>query len=345
LDYILFKYNKDTEMIVGNNANILCKLAQRGASIAELFVPDKFGKLRNIVLSLSSSNRYGQDDSFAGSTLGPCAGRIRDGRLVIDGKHYQLEQNEQPNHLHGGTHCVSRSIWKVLRSFDAPEGQALTLETCLPDGLDGYPGNRHLQVTYILTENSLVVRYKAKTDLPTWLSLSNHSYWNLSGNFSMPATGQLLQIRANRVLYNDSSHLPESVQEVSGTPFDFRLPCSVDSRIASNPQHPQLRNSMGYNNAYLLESGNGPSAILSDPASGRCMRLYTDQPALVFYSGGYLGRTTLSNGGGTASPSCSLALEAQDWPDAPNFSGAPFTILRPGEIWRREIRFEFGITE
>jgi aldose 1-epimerase len=261
--------------------------------------------------------------------------------LCILNHEYQLDINDGLNHLHGGRYGGSNQLWSVDSCNDTAIGQEITLSLELPDGLCGYPGNRHFTTSFLLINNLLKISYKVTTDQPTWASMSNHSYWNLSGDFTRSALNHTLQIRSDRVIYNDKEHLPMEICGVDNTPFDFRMPVKISDNIILQPYHKQLKNALGYNNAYLLGRENLPCAVLSDPDSGRLLRIYTDQPALVFYSGGYLDSQTQLKNGLSAVPSCALALEAQDLPDAPNFSGEAFHILTPGETWHHEIIYEF----
>ena len=258
--------------------------------------------------------------------------------MTLEGKTYRLARNDGENTLHGGPHGVS------AQRFCAEEKQeaAASFSVCLPDGMDGWPGNRAVSVRFSVGPGAaLTLAYEARSDRLTWLDLSQHLYWNLNGDFSVPGTAQYLQIPAETVLYNDAAHLPRRAAAVGDTPFDFRLPREIAAQMRAFPADAQLANAHGYNNAYLLPAGAQPAARLWNRARTLRMELFTDQPALVLYSGGYLGPDTKLLGGETAYPGCAIALEAQNWPDAPHFPGAPFRPLRPGESYRRFVSYRF----
>lgn len=338
----MFIKNKDTNVYCAKSKYLICEIIQKGATIYRLFAPDRHGNLKNVVLSLSNPEDYSHNTIYAGTTLAPCAGRVRHGTLIIDDIHIQLDLNENIHHLHGGTTNASIKDWIVDSVYDTDEGQAIRLFLVLPHGLCGYPGYRQLFVTYLLSDYYLSIHFEAETDRPTWLSMTNHTYWNLSGDFSKSALNHELAISADQVIFNDSSHIPMSVQNVINTPFDFRTSTKISNYFSPLSKHPQLTNAKGYNNAFILKTNMNSKAILYDETSGRKMLLETDSPTLVFYSGGYLNHNTLLDGNIPASDSCALALEAQDFPDSPNFNKANFSILRPGETYSQKIKFVFS---
>ena len=304
---------------------IRIKTVPNGASLFRVEVPDKNGLFSNIALPLPSPEACVHSGTHAGATLGPIAGRVEGGQLQIPGKSLQLAQNEGRNHLHGGPGGLSRQVWQTVCA--QPDRVIYRLD--LPDGLDGYPGSRTFRVGYALTGPAqLTIHYRVETDAPTPVSLSNHTYWNLSGDFAHPCTGHRLQIAARQACWNDREHLPRGVLDVAGTPLDFARP----QEPAPHAEHPQLRNALGYNNAYLLEGS--PAVRLEHPASGRVLTMETDLPALVFYSGGYLEGEPLE--GSCAAESAAFALEPQERP------GLPALVL-PGQPWERWIRLTFSV--
>jgi aldose 1-epimerase len=187
--------------------------------------------------------------------------------------------------------------------------------------------------------------YTAVTDKETWINPTNHTYWNLSGDFTAPGDFQVLQINADSVYYNDKFHLPVSRESVKDTPFNFSLPRSVADAVQSNPSHPQLLNALGYNNAYSLNQGGGPAAVLHDPFSGRRVTVTTDYPSLVFYSGGYLGNAGCTADGQKIAAGSAYALEAQYLPDAPRLQGDRTPFLKPGETFQKRIAFRFDLVK
>ncbi len=325
-------------IILENSRGMQISIDPVGAALKEVSVCDRSGKFLNIALCSIRPEGPRADGSYAGATLAPCAGRIAGGRLTIDGKEYALTQNDGGNHLHGGSGNLSFVQWEFKPPVRASRETSLTLYAAVKDGQDGYPGNRTFFVTYTLDDdNSLTIRYRTVTDKPTYVSLSNHAYWNLSGDFTASAMDHLLQIDADQVYFNGREHLPVETHGVKGTPFDFQTSCSISQQTSKTPDHPQFSIARGYNNAYIL-SGKNPAATLYEPASGRRLQLYTDYPSLVFYSGGFLDGSTVMKHGVPAASSCALALEAQELPNAFTLPGL---VLHPGQVRERFIRYAF----
>lgn len=322
---------------------IRCTLCDLGASIAGVAVRDRRGALIEVALPCDSfySERPGRYS--AGRTIGPCCGRVKDGEAFIDGRRCALTQNEGRNHLHGGVNGCAGQRWTVQAYDSASVRFALTL----PDGLDGYPGNRVLSAEYRVDENALYVVYSATTDAATWLDMTNHVYWDLGGRFDGSAMDQSLELASSKVVFNDASHLPTAIVDVDSA-FDFASPCTLSEKLREHSAHPQLINARGFNNAYVLDPDSvrsrGFAARLYSPASGIRMTMTTDQPAIILYSGGYLNdHTRLRLAPGAASPGCAVALEAQGLPDPFHLPGAAAGILNRGEQYRREICWRFDV--
>ena len=276
---------------------------------------------------------------MAGRIIGPCCGRVRSGVAQVEGETLSLSKNEGDNHLHGGPHGAAEQRWTT--EDRGPDHVTFTLR--LPHGLDGYPGERQLTATYRVTEGALTLSLTGETDRPTWLGMTSHLYWDLTGRFDGSAMGQRLEIAARQVVMNDDHHLPVAVVPISG-PFDFTAPVVPGDLMAKYPDDRQLAIARGYNNAFIFDDGlrreRGFSARLTDPGSNLSMTLDTDQASVVFYSGGFLGpdiHTVL----GPASPGCALALEAQPVPDPFHLPGTAPEFTRPGQPWRREITWRF----
>lgn len=319
-----------------------------GAALVGWYLPDFSGNLENIVLSFADPADYLKNSVFAGAVLGPNAGRLSNSILDIHKTRYHLAANDNSNNLHGGFHNLSFQNWTIAKRIQEQDYASVLLETTLPDALDGFPGNRSFQAQYTLYENgSLELELSAATDAATYINLSSHTYFQLSGDFSQSALEQSLFISAEKYIVNNSQHLPENILPVENSPFDFRTPTCIQELIRRFPDNPQLANALGYNNGFLLntEETDTPAALLSDSSSGRTIRLHTDAPCLVLYSGGYL-----ENGPAILnchekkidlSPSCAIALEAQDFPDAPSNPLFPCKFLLPGQAWKRKIFWEF----
>ena len=320
---------------------IRCTLCDAGAGIASVRVMDSHGEFIETALPCESYVTGAPSPSSAGRTVGPCCGRVKAGEADIDGRRFQLTRNEGENHLHGGAKGCANLRWTV----EAHAADRVRFALSLPDGLDGYPGNRALTAEYAATENTLSVVYSATSDAVTWLDMTNHVYWDLGGRFDGSAMDQTLEIAAKRVVHNDEAHLPRAIMAADDA-MDFSAPCTVSQKLLAHGDHPQLRIARGFNNAYALDARLqrtlGFSARLTSPRTGIRMTMTTDQPAIVLYSGGFLNaRTALREPFAAASPGCAIALEAQGLPDPFHLPGASATPLRPGETFRREIRWRF----
>ena len=228
--------------------------------------------------------------------------------------------------------------WKTGPVIRSEEESSLALFAVAEHERDGYPGNREFTVTYTLdNENRITIRYQIKTDRTTCVSVSNHTYWNLSGDFGRSALFQELEIDADSVYFNDDEHIALSSRSVKDSPFDFRSPSRIESKIAKAPEHPQLLIGRGYNHAYVLN--NNPSPIkLRDPLSGRRLSIHTDYPSCIFYSGGFIGSGIELPDHQHTSPSCAVAIEAQELP-AGFFDHT--LELHPGQTRERFICYAF----
>lgn len=326
---------------------ITVEICTLGAAITRLLLPDRRGLLHNVVLTLADKAGYGNNPFYAGAALGPNAGRISNARLSIEGIAYQLTANDGPHNLHGGPGCLSFHNWTLKNLWQDSTESGILLEAILPDKQDGFPGNRSVQASYALTSTGVFhIRYTATTDRTTYLNLSNHSYFNLSGDFTKDVLSEQLQINAEYYVANDRGHLPEAILPTHKTPFDYRHPHTLREQMLAYPADEQLQNANGYNNAFCLNHSPGNAdAVLYDPKSGRKLELFTDAPCLVLYSGGFLSGApqieTLNRRAAPPLSSCALALEAQDFPNAPNSPLFPCTFLSPDKTAERNITFRF----
>ncbi len=308
-----------------NAAGARVRMSAMGAALRMAEAPDRTGAFANVALPAAGP----LDPSYAGAVLAPWAGRIPGGRMEIDGRVCRLARNEGKNQLHGGPNSLARRAWRFLGYAEGPGWREARFEAEAIDGLDGFPGNRRFETAYRLwDENRLDVRFCAETDRPTRVNLSSHAYWNLSGDFSQSVDGHLLEVQADAVYVNDKQHLAAGLEATDRPPFDFRSPRPLGGM--GEPPNPQLAFANGYNHAFVLRRrGSGePAAVLTDPRSGRRLRLYTDQPCLVVYGGGYL-----------SPPRRAVALEAQEHPLAPGAPAPP--PLLPGSPYRRVISWRF----
>ena len=296
-----------------------------GATLANVVWHNSDDILHNIVLISSD------DTDYAGATLAPISGRIIDGILPIAEERIQLTRNEGRNVLHGGPNNASHQRW-IVEDFGKDTISAWCRMSCqLAHGLDGFPGQRYFTATYTLTDDAITVQYTAKSDRPTFINMSNHTYWNLSGDFTRNCYDHTLEITSSRVQYNDTSHIPFSICSVAETAFDFSTPITLQKAMERAINHGldgdrgQLNNALGYNNGFALTPEKEFAAKLTAPDGKFSMTLTTNQPWLVMYSGGYLPVS-----------GCALALEAQGMPT----STAP--LLLPNEKYERFIRFQFS---
>ena len=318
------------------SAQLRCTLSDLGAAIASVEIRTAEDTWQQVALSPRNFVTGAADPSLAGRTIAPCCGRVRDGVIEIQGKRIQLAKNEGENHIHGGPHGAAYQIWRC----DSRSADMCVFSLRLPDGLDGYPGNRTLKAEYRIDGGTLKVTYSAVTDRPAWIDMTNHAYWDLSGRFDGSAQDQLLEISADHCVQNDDRHLPVCIVPADG-PFDFRQPVSPREHMRQYPSDGQVRTGRGYNHAFLLNRDRSYAAKLFCPETGVQMTLRTDQNAVVFYSGGFLDAQTQLPGGGCV-PGCALALEAQDIPDPFHLEGRTAPLLMPDTSWQRKISWEFS---
>lgn len=320
-----------------------------GGTLQKIAISDENGQERPLALGFPGPGPYESLVCCAGATLAPNAGRIRGGRLCLSGREYLLATNEGPNQLHGGAHSLSSAVWEPVHFTCQGDSASLVLRAAQPHGLDGWPGNRSYQVRYTLSDdNRLTIEYEARTDRPTYFNLSNHTYWNLSGDFTRPALDQELTVDADRVCFNDEAHLPAALVPVEASAFDFRRGRTLRDALNSvraPSERRQAAIARGLNHAYLLSGDPGlkRACVLRDPDSGRQLELFTDAPGVVVYSGGFLPAGLELCGGQRSVPSCAVALEAQDLPDCSRLSPGNFRPALPGQVWRRVIQFRFRL--
>ncbi len=321
------------------------KIIDYGAIVVSLKVPDRAGTLRDVVLGYDDLAGYVKDKVFLGATVGRYANRIAAGKFTLDGKTYQLDLNDGPNHLHGGAGGFYKKLWqaKLVKGKDGP-GVALTYVS--PDGEDGYPGKVTLTVTYTLTrDDALRVDYRGATDKPTILNPTHHSYFNLSGDPSQTILDEELTLDADQTTAVGAGLIPTGkLADVKGTPLDFRQPIKIGARI--DAADPQLVLGKGYDHNWVLRGTRGrlrQVAEVYDARSGIVMQVLTDQPGLQFYSGNFLDGTIHGKGGVAYGRRGALCLEAQRFPDAPNHPTFPSATLRPGQRYTQTTIYRFSV--
>jgi len=314
-----------------------------GGIIRSIKVPDRSGTVADVVLGFDTPQGYLSDPPppYFGALIGRYGNRIAKGHFTVDGQAYTLAINNAPNALHGGNKGFDKVLWTAT---PAKTGASLVLTRTSPSGEEGYPGTLQARVTYTLTErNELVIEYHATTDKATPVNLTQHSYFNLAGEGSGDILGHVLMIDADRFTPVDETLIPTGVlAPVANTPFDFRTPTAIGARI--NQDDPQLKNGKGYDHNWVLNrkgSGLQLAARLADPKSGRMMEVRTTEPGLQFYSGNFLDGTITGKSGHKYGHRSGLCLETQHYPDSPNQSTFPSTILRPGQSYDSKTVFAF----
>lgn len=313
-----------------------------GGIVSSLEVPDRAGRMGNVVLGLPTLADYVRRSPYFGAIVGRYANRIAGGRFTLDGVEYHLACNDGPNALHGGARGFDKRVWDIV---DAG-ARRMELACTSGDGEEGYPGTLRVHVAYELEgDRTLRITYSADTDAPTVLNLSNHTYWNLAGEGSGTALDHELQIEADSFTPVDQTQIPTGeIHPVDSTPFDFRSLTPIGARIRAND--PQLLVGRGYDHNWVLRGGLTAAprlvARVHDPRSGRMLEVSTDQPGLQFYSGNFLDGTLVGPGGYSYRQGDALVLETQHFPDSPNQPAFPSTMLRPGERFRSTTLLRFS---
>ncbi|MBR0992137.1 galactose mutarotase [Bradyrhizobium japonicum] len=322
------------------------RIITHGAVLQALIAPDARGGHDDIVLGHDAFAGYLAERKFLGATVGRYANRIAKGQFSLDGETVQLAVNNGPNALHGGLDGFDRKLWDIAEIDDgAAPGVMLTYTS--PHGEENYPGKLDVRLTYRITgPTELSLTMEARTDRPTIVNLTNHSFFNLEGAASgTPILDHRLMVAAEHFLAIDPTAIPLSgpPRAVAGTPFDFREPRPVGERIRQNDE--QLLNGRGYDHTYCL-ARDGKLALaarLEAPRSGRIMELLTDQPGLQVYSGNYLDGTISGKGGKLIRQSDAMCLEPHIWPDAPNRPDFPSPRLDPGQVYRHHTVYRFAV--
>jgi aldose 1-epimerase len=316
-----------------------------GGIIVSLRVPDRDGRLDDVVLGHDDLAGYLAKPSYFGAVVGRYGNRIAGGRFTLDGHTYSLATNNGPNHLHGGVRGFDKRVWKA-EPFERPGTAGLVLTRTSPDGEEGYPGNLAVRVTYTLTDRDEVgFEYFATTDKPTVVNLTQHSYFNLAGDGKRDVLGHELMIDADRFTPVDKTLIPTGVlAPVAGTPFDFRKPAAIGARIGADDE--QIRNGGGYDHNFVLNrrgKGLTPTIRVFEPTTGRTLDIATTEPGVQFYSGNFLDGSVTGKAGHVYGKRYGFCLETQHFPDSPNHPGFPSTVLRPGREYRSKTVLTFGI--
>ncbi|WP_159024129.1 aldose epimerase family protein [Formosa sp. L2A11] len=308
-----------------------------GGIITALKVPNRAHKFENVVLGYDKLEPYLINPTYFGAIIGRYGNRIANGKFSLNGTDYTLAINNGVNSLHGGNKGFDKVIW-TAESIETKETVALKLTYLSPDMEEGFPGNLNVTVVYSLAaNNTLNVRYEAKTDKTTVVNLTQHSYFNLSGDFTKSITDETVMINADAYIPINKNAIPTGeIAPVTGTPFDFTTAKKVGKDIDAN--HIQIKNGSGYDHNWVLnhqDQGLRLAAKVYDQSSGRCLDVCTDQPGVQFYTANFLDAPFVPRG--------ALCLETQHYPDSPNRDTFPSTILNPGEVYKSQTTFMFSI--
>ncbi len=324
---------KKVSLYTLKNGFLTMQVTNFGGRVVSLWMPDKKGNFDNVVLGYDNIDSYinNKGERYLGAVVGRYANRIGHGEFVLDGKKYELIKNDNGNTLHGGEFGVDRVVWDVKSVNDT----SIVLHVVLPDGMDGFPGNLDITMTYSLTsDNEFCVDYKATTDGPTVCNLSHHSFFNLKGEGNGTVLDHELMINGKLLTVIDEHLIPTgNFINVKGTPMDFTKAKPIGRDIQA--YHPQMVNGGGYDFNWVLDKklgAMGLAAEVYEPASGRVMEVMTDQPGMQFYSGNFF-----------PTKYCSFALETQLFPDSPNQPNFPSAVLRPGEEYRHACVYKFSL--
>lgn len=330
--------------ILTNKKGAELTITNYGAKIVSLMVPDRTGKLTDVVTGHNSIDEYlVSEEPYFGAVCGRYGNRIAKGAFTLDGIVYdKLAVNNGPNSLHGGLKGFNSRVWDV----DQYDDQSVVLKYTSADGEEGFPGMLQTTLTYHLTEeNEVVITYQAVTDKPTVLNLTNHSYFNLSGAGDPSIGDHLLTINADYYLPTDETAIPYGPKEkVEGTPMDFRTPFEVGARI--NDQFEALIFGKGYDHTYVLNKEAGEMSYCArcvSPKTGIAMDVYTTEPGVQLYTGNWMTGNLEGKNGQRYPARAALCLETQHFPDSPNKPEYPSTTLRPGDAFQSTTVFKFTI--
>ncbi|HEY4323870.1 MAG TPA: aldose epimerase family protein [Mucilaginibacter sp.] len=332
---------KQTHLYILKNKNgVEAAVTNYGGHLVSLLVPDKTGKLIDVVIGFDDIDGYVKSlGSYYGATIGRYGNRIAKGHFVLDGKQYDLFINNKPNTLHGGQKGFNAVVWDAKQLNDS----TVELTYLSKDMEEGYPGNLNCKVTYELTDdNAVKISYEATTDKPTIVNLTNHSYFNLNGIGSGTILNHTVELKAANYLPIDPTSIPlGNIAPVAGTPFDFTKPAEIGSRINDNNE--QLKNGQGYDHNYVLDKHdlNTPIATVTGDKSGIKMEIFTEEPGIQFYSGNFMSGSNTMLGGKKDDKRTAFAMETQHYPDSPNQSQFPSTVLRPGTVYKTITIYKF----
>jgi len=332
---------KQTHLFVLKNKNGMeAAITNFGGRLVALLVPDSAGKMIDVSVGMGSVDDYIKStERYYGATIGRYGNRIAKGHFTLEGKQYTLATNNAPNTLHGGKKGYQDVVWDAKKVND----QTLELTYLSKDMEEGFPGDLKVKVTYSLTDdNGFKCDYEATTDKTTVVNLTNHAYFNLNGEGSGTILNHLVQFKADTYTPVDSTLIPTGkIEPVKGTPFDFTTATTIGARI--NDANEQLKNGKGYDHNFVLNKHTiaDPIAIVKGDKTGIVMEIYTEEPAMQFYSGNFMQAKNTMKYGEKDDYRTAFAMETQHYPDSPNQPQFPSTVLKPGQTYKTESLYKF----
>ncbi|WP_254091603.1 aldose epimerase family protein [Dawidia soli] len=331
------------EYTLKNKNGVELKVINYGGIVTSLKVPDKNGVLEDVVLGFDSLKGYLGGSPYFGAIVGRYGNRIAKGKFTLDGQTYTLAQNNNGQHLHGGLKGFDKVYWHIAE-VPAAEGPSLKLTYTSKDMEEGYPGTLQAEVTYTLTDNNeFKIAYTATTDKKTVVNLTQHTYFNLTGNAKRDILDHQVMLHADKFVPVDKVLIPTGkLKDVAGTPFDFRTATAVGQRV--NEKDEQLIVGGGYDHAWVLSPADSGKAVASvyEPTSGRFLEVYTTEPAIQFYCGNFLDGTVVGKQGNAYAKRFGLCLETEHYPDSPNQPSFPSVVLNPGETYSTQTTYKFS---
>ena len=333
-----------TDLYVLKNANgVEVTLTNYGARIVSVMVPDRNGNMQDVVAGFDNVDDYVNTDNNFGATIGRYGNRIAHGKITVDGVEYQLPQNNFGHTLHGGPEGYDRQVFDAVQ----PDSQSVVFTYLSEDGEAGFPGNLNVKVTMTLTDdNAIDLQYEAETDKETVVNLTNHSYFNLSGDGNNTILDHLLMINADQFTPVDDTFMTTGeILPVEGTPMDFRVPTAVGERI-DQYEYDQLKNGDGYDHNWVLNTNGDISQVAAtvySPATGIQLEVYTDEPGVQVYAGNFLDGTLIGKNGAVHTKRTAICLETQKYPDSPNKADWPSPYLKPGEKYTSRCIYKFTV--
>lgn len=337
---------KEVSLYTLKAGDLTMQVTNYGARVVSLWTPDRYGRYEDVVLGYNSIDKYinNKGERFLGAAIGPFANRIDNGSYVIDGTEYTFPKNDGNNTLHGGLAGLDRVVWDVSHVSDS----LITMICFHKDGQEGKPGNVTVVMTYSLTyDNKFVVNYFAQSDKPTHVNLTHHSFFNLKGEGKGTINDHVLHINASRMTPVNKGLIPTGeLADVEGTPFDFRQAKPIGQDLDMTNE--QLANAGGYDHNWVLDhnAAEGEVALAAsvyEPASGRYMEVWTDQPGLQFYGGNFFNGKAKGKYGKSHDYRESFALETQKYPDSPNHPDFPSTLVYRGAPYHHRCEYAFGV--